>query len=73
MFIQSFHGVKEKNKDKSILEVIDMIFDHYRYSRKAKNQPYIRPKGPGTGTKVVIPGRSEGKTLSKSMEEKKHE
>ena len=49
MFIQSFHGVKEKNPDMPYIEVVDMVFDHYKFTRKDKNRPYIKPKGPGTG------------------------
>ena len=49
MFIQSFYGVKEKNPKMPYIEVVDMVFDHYKFTRKDKNRPYIKPKGPGTG------------------------
>ena len=53
----------------SYLEVVDMVFDHYKFTRKAKNRPYIKPKGPQMG--VVVPGSSPGKPAMSSLEENK--
>ena len=47
MFKDSFFEVKKEKPDMDNMEIIDMLFDTYRKSRKFKQQPYIRPKGPG--------------------------
>jgi hypothetical protein len=48
MFRESFFEIKKEQPEMDNMEVIDLIFDSYRKSRTFKQQPYVRPKGPGT-------------------------